>query len=401
MAEFSFSHDKLDCCPVIFLFDATHGGVHITMSSKFEVDHNACRGRVCVVCYRKGDRKISPREAECIGSHLIEGYSVQNLNFPSALCTDCHIKLSKKINDNEYQLLPKVSDYDPQRPRFMRSTVSTVTSCMCKICTVAKMTGLEYTRSLKKKKGRTKTTTPVKYHKICGNCFHEIYQGSNQSAEKCRYSRRDKVRQVEEILESPTTLQRVTARVLKRQSDTPLATLGPNKKKVCESSIAKPQFESDQLLGIQTDLGLSNSQTRILAQDIRLVTGSRKSIQTGFSKEVTKNSHRLDEYFQQIKIRYEKVNKETKVTEEFEQVTIVCSDLPNLVDVILKERSLEDCKSLLVKIGLDGGGGFLKFCLGVFDIENLVCKTTGISKKFKGSGVKKIFLIKNILRIVY
>ena len=84
------------------------------------------------------------------------------------------------------------------------------------------------------------------------------------------------------------------------------------------------------------------------------------------------------------------VDKDTKVREHFKQATVLCNDLPLLVDLVLKKRSLEDCNSLLIKIGIDAGGDFLTFCMSVFDINNLV---SGLSKKFKDSGAKKTFLI--------
>ena len=57
-------------------------------------------------------------------------------------------------------------------------------------------------------------------------------------------------------------------------------------------------------------------------------------------------------------------------------------------------RSLEDCNFLLIKIGIDRGDGFLKFCTSVVDNDNLVSKNeSGLSKNFKDSGVKKTFLI--------
>ena len=50
--------------------------------------------------------------------------------------------------------------------------------------------------------------------------------------------------------------------------------------------------------------------------------------------------------------------------------------------------------SLLVKVGIESGGGFLKICLSVFDMDNLVSGSKiGLSKKFKDSGVKTVFLV--------
>ena len=72
---------------------------------------------------------------------------------------------------------------------------------------------------------------------------------------------------------------------------------------------------------------------------------------------------------------------------------------PRLVDLVLKKRSREDCNSLLIKIGIDESGGFLKFCMSIFDINNFVSKNeSGLSKKLKDSGVKKTFLCARELR---
>ena len=82
------------------------------------------------------------------------------------------------------------------------------------------------------------------------------------------------------------------------------------------------------------------------------------------------------------------------MSEHFEQSTIVCTDLCKFFDLVLQKRSLETSKSLLVKVGIDGGGGFIKIDLSDFDMENLLSSSkVGLSKKFKDSGLKKVFLV--------
>ena len=224
----------------------------------YEQVHNKCRGRVCICCYWKGYRTISSKEVECIDSYLIEGYTVENSDFPNALCTDCQIELNKKINDTGYHLVPKVDDYDPGRSKYLWSSLD----CGCRICTVAKMTGLAYQRIVKKNKGRpaaAEKTTPMCY-KVCSNCFQQIYQGSNHSISKCRSSRWNKVSHAEELVSSPTAFQRVASRVTKNHADKnhALTTLGPKKKLIRTSAEASTNFTSEQLFGFQADLGLSN-----------------------------------------------------------------------------------------------------------------------------------------------
>ena len=50
---------------------------------------------------------------------------------------------------------------------------------------------------------------------------------------------------------------------------------------------------------------------------------------------------------------------------------------------------------MLVRIGLDGGGGFMKICLSVFDMncaQNREYRKR-LGEKFKDSGVKKVMII--------
>ena len=73
--------------------------------------------------------------------------------------------------------------------------------------------------------------------------------------------------------------------------------------------------------------------------------------------------------------------------------TIVCSDLPGLINKVIEKRQRER-DSVLIKISIDGGGGFLKIYASVFDIDDPIPKMSGVlSKKFLKSGVKKIFII--------
>ena len=104
--------------------------------------------------------------------------------------------------------------------------------------------------------------------------------------------------------------------------------------------------------------------------------------------------------FKKQKINYIRVDKDTKVSENFEQSTIICSNLPNLVDLILKKRSRENSESLLIRVGMDGRGGFLNICMSIFDIDEPVsANKTSLSKMFKDPSVKKVFLIAVVLDV--
>ena len=77
--------------------------------------------------------------------YLIDGYTIEDPDFSNVFCTDCHIELNKKINDNRYDLVPKVDHYDPVQSEYLRSSLD----CEYRICIVAKMTGLAYQKKRK------------------------------------------------------------------------------------------------------------------------------------------------------------------------------------------------------------------------------------------------------------
>ena len=106
--------------------------------------------------------------------------------------------------------------------------------------------------------------------------------------------------------------------------------------------------------------------------------------------------HQLDDFFENTKINFDRdieVNG-TKYSERFYQHVIIVNDISGFVDHIVQQRNLNN-ESIVVRIGLDGGGGFFKVCLSVYDLdaeeEPPVVKT--LSKNYIDTGVKKVFII--------
>lgn len=59
--------------------------------------------------------------------------------------------------------------------------------------------------------------------------------------------------------------------------------------------------------------------------------------------------------------------------------------------VVIEDRNLVDTNTI-VKIGMDGGGGILKNCLSIFDL-NQPCSSTLLCKRFLDFGMKKCLLL--------
>ena len=244
-----------------------------------------------------------------------------------------------------------VENYNPERKTGLRS----LNACSCKNCSVAKLNGLNVllaSRKNCKKRGRPTTKTIPEHVKICANCFTKTYRGCSHSVTQYQNSRRIKVSNLMEI-SNPTTLQCAASH--ERDITEVLLTPFGQPKKVEE--MKKELFSTGDCSGLQQDLGLSNSQRKVLLRDIRLATGSRFITEKNFFITIQEKNHQLDNFFELRKLVYRREDKDTKIVKHIELPTIVCSNLPALIEIILQKRQ-RDKNSFLIKISIDGGGGF-------------------------------------------
>ena len=121
-------------------------------------------------------------------------------------------------------------------------------------------------------------------------------------------------------------------------------------------------FSSEDMSDIQKDLNLSNHQTYTLAEDIRLASGSRSIIESNLKQNLHEINHQLDNNFRHSRLRFIKEIK-GQPTESFEQTAIICDDVDSLIGKVIESRHYLEEEDVLVRIGLDGSGGFMKVCL--------------------------------------
>ena len=189
-------------------------------------------------------------------------------------------------------------------------------------------------------------------------------------------------------------MERIAARTINKSTDGTLATLGKRKNVNLAPEAKKFLFQTKDIIGISKDLQLSNKETKILARDIRIATGSRKSVEPNSREEINKINHQLDNFFEVRNLAYRTENKESKVSEIVYRPTVVCKDISTLLDKVIQKRKKIESDSLLLKISIDGGGGFLKICVSLFDIDKpQPSEDNSLAKRFLESGVKKVVLI--------
>ena len=166
---------------------------------------------------------------------------------------------------------------------------------------------------------------------------------------------------------------------------------------------SKRLFSADDMCLIRKDLNLSSRKTLQLCQDLREISGDRKIIEKSCKKKMVEKSHEIDKFFEHTKISfYHEVTVEgtnVKHSEHFAQHVIIVNDISGLIDKVIFERNLNE-DNLIIRIGLDGGGGFMKICLSLFDLDEEVTEVAEVpsfskkaGKDFKNSGVKKVFIV--------
>ena len=61
-------------------------------------------------------------------------------------------------------------------------------------------------------------------------------------------------------------------------------------------------------------------------------------------------------------LQFTKEDKATKKMINYQDHAVLCTDLNGFIDYIIEERELNQ-ENILIRIGMDGGGGFMKVCL--------------------------------------
>lgn len=155
-------------------------------------------------------------------------------------------------------------------------------------------------------------------------------------------------------------------------------------------------FSAEEFQKLQTDLHLSQKKTLEVAAALRVVTKNRKVVEPHLKQKLFQQNHSVDEYFTVKKFDFTSTKR--REVSEVPETVVYCSNLVSFLQMIKDKRKLNE---VLLKFGIDGGGGFLKVCLSVqsVNLEEDVQKKRqkygdGIAaNKFKDSGVNKLLVL--------
>ena len=368
------------------------------------MDHSDARKKVCVICYCKGSRVLSSADAQSVRDFAIEGYNVEDPDFPCGICNNCRRILSAYRNGDTSRSLPVATSYNPETRVLTRSQ----DVCQCRICEVAKSYGgqanAQKKLAMKRKKGRPASTEPAP-KKLCTICFCELYPGCHHSKADC-LSKKEKLNNIRlNVLSDELTREQVASQALRESqaaegsTSVKLSTLGaPLTVHIGEKQPSStPQLSANEAIAMQINAGLSDSQLFKVLRDLRLKFG-RKAIESNIQSILVERKTIFSDLFSKEMVSFVDSHGKSML-----KPFVFCNDISEFVSRVLLLRG-DDDMSTYDKVGFDDGKSVLKLTLSIYDPEDklmayakphsrtLRSDGIGTGQCFLNSGANKIFI---------
>nr|XP_012558535.2 uncharacterized protein LOC105845381 [Hydra vulgaris] len=351
-------------------------------------NHQECRKSVCFLCFSKSKRKLTSNLKERCQIILKEKINFNDDKVPLGICEKCRSCLRRKESGEDITL-PSLYKFETikLRPETRDS------HCNCLICSIGK---LRHNGQMKIEFAQSSATrTPsLTVEKRCSDCFSIIGRGLSHNCTKGTL--RNNL--VAVVTKDPLASERIAALVVSNKAPSPHGTVrlsqlygGRMLPVTPSSSSARQLFSSNSsisvkdLAKVQANTGLSNNGIKRLAATINQST-SQQIVEKNYAINFDKFSKQLVHHFTSSLIQDHAGCVRT---------VIHCKNFHELKNEIIAMRSTS--KNHIVKVGIDGGGGFLKVTLGIIELNHEPCippaKINCTSKVFKDTGVKQQLVI--------
>lgn len=369
--------------------------------SRKAATHEENRNKVCIVCFRKGTYNITDSVKERIRLYFMENISFNDSRVPAAICGNCRAHLleisqGKKLVDT----LPESVDTSTIVPIMSTRNCPEQIACSCQICQVAR-SHLKQNMPPKSPVGRrlseeqrelNNSISTADVVKLCTSCQSVVRRGFSH---KCNSNTlrenviknccEDADGKTKDIVASKIIQEKMSASsskqiILKTEiSKSLVVTIGGKKTKV---------LESPQLSDLQISLGASNvTMNRKIMPFIRNALG-RSSVAPETDVYLKNRDKELEPFFSVCQLDFEETESSKTIVNH---PVVYCNDLKGLIDYISTARGIENAN---LKLGIDGGGGFVKFSLSLYE-SDVVESSHGSTwnKGFLNTGVKRIIII--------
>lgn len=139
----------------------------------------------------------------------------------------------------------------------------------------------------------------------------------------------------------------------------------------------------ETIMELQVVLELSGRGTKALCSTLRKGTNKKDLIEPNIFGRLDELQQNIDGFYDLVSSVYEDSNGHL-----IERDLVVVKNTSEFIQHIIEQRKLDPARSI-VRIFLDGGGGFLKIIVNVFDPEAKDEIDVGKKSTFTDSGVQK------------
>jgi hypothetical protein len=224
---------------------------------------------------------------------------------------------------------------------------------------------------------------------LCGQCCSKIGRGKQHVCKEI-VRNNNLVKMATECVSSKST-EKIVSGLLKNQescSSQPIylsTSTGRRLPVLIGPSSTKKNLHSlsvDNVLKIKSSLNLSDNETLKLTTHLR--RASVRSIAPNLKAKLTEKNYELAPFFEKLS----NVSFSAKGSNNVLRSVVYCKNVEELVKLVVDKRALS--RYYNIKIGIDGGGGFLKVCVNVIDKINVLDERNNSSND---SGVKKLIIL--------
>ena len=153
------------------------------------------------------------------------------------------------------------------------------------------------------------------------------------------------------------------------------------------------QVTAETMAVLQRNLSLSTRQTIEAGKIIRRQEAGGISVESNFQRKLQERGRQLSSFFEVRKIEFDGSCAGQREVRD----VVFCNGVADLVAEVAERRQIQNPQC---KVGIDGGGGFIRVCLTVTEAEQVTPQPSPVKwippsagNKYTDGGVKKIFLL--------
>ena len=336
--------------------------------------HSDVRKCLCLLCFKahKDLRNIKEMQRENIEKYVVSGLSADDDRLPTVICPTCRLVLHE-YNQGSFDRTINLFDHKQLGP--LKPITRSSFECTCFMCTFYRDAFRRAAKNENVPRGRPRTATPIPI-KVCNMCLSEISRGKEHN---CQQNQR--IHNILDFIDTspPKADEKVVSTIVdvhvhvqpeakelsftRPQGGKPLTIMTSTQVKNRSNMQPKPSIDFENFQKIKEHQGLSAQKSLNLAKDLRCAFSNRKIITPDLKKKLIDKSHALDDYYE-VKSLSLVAKIAEKTYGKIDAPVVYCVNIEGLVNFVAEERGADDFE---LKIGVDGGGGFLKICLNILD----------------------------------